>query len=164
MHTIEIDEDVFRHLKEQAEPFVETTPNEVLRRLFALPRLSASKSSEDANAARSLNVAQRSARSRDVRKRQTRAQLSVLVENGLLRNGETLTLHDYRRSPVKGSQAKVVAGALHWNGTSYSMSDLASQLLRKEGYVADAVRGPAHWVTGEGLTVSQLWERHLSGR
>src|SRR4051794_3353718 len=38
MPDIEIDEDVFEVLKNEAEPFVDTTPNSVLRRLLGLER------------------------------------------------------------------------------------------------------------------------------
>lgn len=164
MQMIEIDAEVFRYLKEHLEPFVDKTPNDVLRRLFALPTAPGTAPRRASDATRPVDSVPSPSRQRSARKRQAKAQLSVLVENGVLRNGETLTLQDYRRTPVKGSQAKVMTGALHWNGASYSMSELASQLLQKEGYVAEAVRGPAHWVNGDGVSVSQLWERYMSGR
>lgn len=46
MHTIEIDEAVFTYLKSQAEPFVDRTPNDVLRRLFKLADHSADRAAQ----------------------------------------------------------------------------------------------------------------------
>ena len=36
MHAIEVDDEVFNHLKDRAEPFVDRSPNDVLRRLLGL--------------------------------------------------------------------------------------------------------------------------------
>jgi len=39
---------------------------------------------------------------------------------------------------------------------------VATQLLRREEFTGEAVRGPAHWVTEHGKTVKQLWEKNAA--
>lgn len=45
------------------------------------------------------------------------------------------------------------------DGNTFSMSQLAAQLLQEHGYGSDSVRGPAHWFTIEGTSIKELWAR-----
>ena len=95
--------------------------------------------------------------------RQPRVQLGLLREAGLLRNGQTLYLHDFRGQRVEGAECAVYHENLKWKNKQYSMSRLAGILLKAEGYQADSVRGPAHWYTEEGVRITDLWEKYLRG-
>jgi len=76
-----------------------------------------------------------------------------------LENGQTLYLHDFsgNRLPY---QARLSRNRLVWEGNDYSMSKLASTLLKKEGYKSNEVQGPARWFTDNGVSILQLWEQY----
>ena len=84
----------------------------------------------------------------------------TLVHAGLLRNGERLYLVDYQGKRV-GPEATLSGALLEYKGQHHTMSSLAQTLLRKEGFKADSVRGPAHWVNAKSASVKDLWQRLL---
>lgn len=91
-----------------------------------------------------------------------KAELPKLVRSGRLKEGETLYLVDYQNTQVKNYQAVVNGKDLRFEGRTFSMSSLARELLQKAGYTSDSVRGPSHWATAKGTTITELWEDFLS--
>jgi hypothetical protein len=91
-----------------------------------------------------------------------KAELPTLVRSGQLKEGETLYLVDYQNTPVNDHQAVVNGKDLRFEGRTFSMSSLARELLQKAGYTSDSVRGPSHWATAKGTTITELWEDFLS--
>jgi hypothetical protein len=89
-----------------------------------------------------------------------KANLRELVRAGLLRDGQDLTLVDYQGVKQSDYRASVAGSNLRFNGTYYSMSDLARELLKKLGYQSESVRGPAHWATAEGMLIRDLWHQY----
>lgn len=162
MQTIEIDTDVFAFLQQNARPFIDT-PNSTLRRLLGLdgatvqPQKKLPSGSEpelEALLAESLVIAA-------ARGKAPKADLQLLAQNGLLRNGQKLYLIDYQGNRVQGKSASLSGADLIYNGQRYSMSKLAQQLLGQAGFKSNSVRGPAHWVTDDGRTVKDLWQQYL---
>ncbi len=97
--------------------------------------------------------------------RQPKADLWDLRKAGLLIEGQTLHLRDYRGAAIPGAEATLSGvNKLAYKGGRYSMSALASELLMKAGFQAYSVRGPAHWYTEDGRSVKQLWEHYLASR
>jgi len=69
------------------------------------------------------------------------------------------------KAPKADLQSALVSGSsLIFDNKRYSMSNLATELLQREGFTSKAVRGPTHWVTEDGKTVKQLWEGSESAR
>jgi hypothetical protein len=156
---IDIDEEVFGHLQSHAVAYVET-PNDTLRRLLGVG-VSLPEAPAEHTIAPSLVVSARPA----ARKR-AKANLGTLIRAGLLRNGQKLFLHDYSGNKVRGAEA-TIAGDAVWptdRRRAYSMSDLAQELLKAEGYHSDSVRGPSHWYTHDGKSVTQLWGEYLESK
>lgn len=96
------------------------------------------------------------------RRKRAKANLPVLVQAGLLREGQILHLMDYQNNPFPNSEARVVGNRLLRGGQVYSMSALAVQLLQQRGYSGDSVRGPQFWYTEQNESVHTLWEQYLS--
>jgi len=71
-------------------------------------------------------------------------------------------LVDYQDNKLPQYRTAINGSSLKWQGQSYSMSDLARELLQKEGYSSSSVRGPAHWCTEDGVSVKNLWQQHLN--
>lgn len=172
METIEIDTDVFAHLKKNARPFDEPTPNSVLRRLLGINGSTAQSRKESPTASNVVGFDAHAAESRPAttaRTKAPKAQLRGLVKKGFLQNGQTLYLIDYKGNRVKekGNRVKEISASISGNsliysGQSYSMSKLAQQLLQGEAdFGSDSVRGPAHWITNDGETVKDLWRKYL---
>lgn len=88
-----------------------------------------------------------------------RAELRVLVQEGLLRGGQRLFLVDYQGRRVAQYEATVSGEQLAFEGQTYAMSHLAQQLLKKVGFQSDSVRGPAHWVTDKNVSIKDLWQQ-----
>lgn len=147
MRTIEIDDEVFAYLQSRAIAYVEN-PNLTLRRLLGIER----QSSQDVKHSQSI-----------VGRKKPKANLTELVKAGLIKEGQRLSLRDYQGRDVKGCEAVVSHGALLWNGKRYSMSDLAKELLKQQGYQSDSVRGPMFWFNGDGVSIKAIWEKHLTG-
>jgi hypothetical protein len=90
-----------------------------------------------------------------------KANLKELVRVGLLHDGEELSLVNYQGTRVQQSKATISGGHLQFKGQHYSMSDLARELLKQVGFQSDSVRGPAHWVNANGVSVKDLWQKLL---
>lgn len=147
MRQIEIDDEVFAYLQGKALAFVET-PNKTLRRLFELDKASPKPAVAKLTATK-------------IKKKQPKANLPVLISSGLIQEGQSVFLVDYQDNQLPKYRAVINGSSLKWQGNSYSMSDLARELLKKEGYNSNSVRGPAHWVTEDGVTIKRLWQQHL---
>lgn len=165
MQTIEIDTDVFAHLQKNARPFVDT-PNSTLRRLLGIdgPTAQALKKSlspfdADLDPLLSESLAITSGRSKA-----PKADIQLLCQKGLLRNGQKLYLIDYQSNRVQKISASISGADLIFNGQRYSMSNLAQQLLSQAGFKSNSVRGPAHWITEDGKTVKDLWQQYLDSQ
>jgi hypothetical protein len=166
-HKIEVDDQVFGYLQSHARPFLDT-PNSTLRRLLGLDEALVvqgelrSVTGVD-NDFQELNsyLEEQKAKASNKARRAPKADLSVLVANGKLRNGDLLDLVDYSGNVVAGRQAIVEGQKLRYQEKLYAMSPLAEQLLKGVGYESDEVRGPSHWARRDGVTVKVLWEQHL---
>jgi len=149
MRKIEIDDEVFAFLQSKAIPYVESTPNLTLRRLFDLDK------SEISPAKRSISPKENS------RRKQPKADLDKLIRSGLLKEGQVLFLHDYQGNRIPGYDVPIIEDNLRWEGRLYSMSKLAETLLKKKGYISNSVRGPAHWFTEDVVSIKDLWQYYL---
>jgi hypothetical protein len=148
---IDIDDAVFTHLQSKAIAFVET-PNDTLRRLLGIE-------STPKPAGRTTRVV-RSGKM----ERKPKASLGRLIQAGLLKNGQKLVLHDYQGREVPNAVAYIGGDGIFASldrKRLYSMSDLAQELLKKQGYQSDSVRGPAHWYAEDGRSISEIWESYL---
>jgi hypothetical protein len=152
MKTIEIDEEIYAYLQKMAIPYEDKTPNDTIRRLFGFDKKAIPQRPIPLPQERSHNI-----QGRKIRK----ASLIELVNAGFLEEGQKLHLGDYREREIPDSEATVHKGGLLREGQKYSMSKLAEKLLKKQGYGSDSVRGPAHWFTGENVSVKKLWENYL---
>jgi len=164
MESIKIDNDVFAHLQKHARPFVDT-PNSTLRRLLGIGSTAAAtrteKSSPTVDAELEELLAESLAAARN-RSKAPKADLEVLIQSALLRNGQKLYLVDYQGNKVqKLSPAVISGGDVIFNNQRYSMSSLAQELLAKVGFKSNSVRGPAHWVTEDGKSIKELWQQYL---
>lgn len=148
MKQIEIDDEVFAYLQGQALAFVDT-PNLTLRRLFRLDKLAKKSTTVNPTATKTG-------------KKQPKANLPALMSCGLLKEGQPVFLVDYRDNKLPQYRAVITGSSLKWQGRSYSMSDLARELLQKEGYSSSSVRGPAHWCTEDEVSIKTLWQQHLN--
>jgi hypothetical protein len=95
------------------------------------------------------------------RARAPKADLRRLVEWGLLCEGQELVFLDFKGHARKEHRAIISGNELKYGGMLFSMSGLASILLKEMGYIAESVRGPDHWATAEGQKVRAIWERAL---
>lgn len=163
MESIEIDNDVFAYLQKNARPFIDT-PNSTLRRLLRIDSAATAgrpkKSSPAADAELEKLPAESLAAARS-RSKAPKADLDVLVQTGLLRNGQKLYLIDYQGNKVQKLSAVIAGGDLIYNDQRYSMSNLAQELLAKVGFKSNSVRGPAHWVTDDGKSIKDFWQQYL---
>jgi hypothetical protein len=153
MPRIDIDDAVFKFLQSKAVAFVET-PNDTLRRLLGVD--AAMKPASNVRPASSVKAV-----------RKPKAHLGGLIRAGLLTNGQKLFLRDYQGRPVPNAVAYVGGDGIFAHQDRkrlYSMSDLAQELLKKQGYQSESVRGPSHWYTEDGHSITDLWEKHLRER
>ncbi|HVZ45891.1 MAG TPA: hypothetical protein VHA82_18940 [Ramlibacter sp.] len=155
MPRIEIDDEVFAFLQARARPFVDT-PNSALRNLLGIGQAVASPAPTESDPELDALLAQAVAQPRS--SKAPKVDLMQLVSKGSLREGQKVHLIDYRGNRVRKLSAAVSSGALLFEGKRYSMSSLATELLRREGYRSGAVRGPTHWVIDDGRTVKELWD------
>jgi hypothetical protein len=92
-----------------------------------------------------------------------RVSLQELVNAGLVRDGQTL--HFYHTRPFTQEQATIIASSskLRYNrdGEIYSISQLATILLKKHGFKHDdhPVAGPLYWKTYDGKLLNDLNEK-----
>jgi len=150
MKQIEIDDEVFGYLQSKAIPFVET-PNLTLRRLFQIEK------------PEKVKEPKQPIQSQGMRKQQ-KTDLSLLMQAGLLQEGQTLYFYDYRRNKINGFDVILSGKSLRWNGQAYSMSDLAQKFLKQKGYTSNSVRGPEHWYNSDGISIKDLWQQYLPSR
>lgn len=160
MPSIQIDDEVFAELQKNARPFVDT-PNSTLRRLLKI------RDSVDVSGLLRGAEADKPIIDHDIPYQMARgtkapkASLEELIRAGILRNGETLFLIDYKGKRVPRVEANVANGLLAYKGKHFSMSDLARALLKKEGHTSDSVRGPAHWENSAGISIMKMWQQVL---
>lgn len=165
MKTIEIDSDIFTYLQNHARPFIDT-PNSTLRRLLkidmklAVPTEQKIALSNDVELEKLLEEGLAIQASK--RKKAPKADLRTLVREGILKDGEQLHFVDYQRNSIDGVVAVISNNGLIYNSKFYSMSSLAEELLKAEGYNSNAVRGPEHWITKSGKSIKELWQYHLN--
>lgn len=157
MRNIEIDDEVFGYLQSKAIPFVET-PNLTLRRLFSLNGKSVKSEKTSSQIIQNQRLGRGLGRGR---KRQAKTDLFKLVQVGLLKEGQTLYLLDYQGKSISGYDSIITGKNLLWNNEMYSMSELAKECLKKEGFSSESVRGPAHWSNADGISVKELWDQYL---
>jgi hypothetical protein len=146
MKTIEIDDEVFAYLQSKAFAYIEN-PNLTLRRILGIEK---------------RPTQQLRSRPHVGSGKKPKADLNELVRAGLIREGQRLTLRDYQGRDVEGCESIVSHGSLLWNGKRYSMSDLARALLKQQGYKSDSVRGPMFWFNEDGVSIKDIWEKHLA--
>ena len=156
MPRIDIDDDVYGYLQTRAVAFVEK-PNDTLRRLLGI-----SASTDRASEPTSISMVDGSDRNE---RKKPKANLGALVAHGVVTIGQKLYLHDHQGRRVLGAEA-FVGGHGIFSGPDRkrlcSMSDLAQELLKKEGYQSDSVRGPSHWYTEDGRSITELWGEYLN--
>lgn len=159
MHTIKVDDEVFAVLQKNARPFVDS-PNTALRKLLGLRVNSAVVESAEMAVDSLEDLYQEVKASRANRRtKAAKANLKDLVRVGLLRTGEHLYLVDYQGRRV-GPEASVTGTALlDYKGRHDTMSHLAQELLKKVGFKSDSVRGPAHWVSANNVSIKDLWQQ-----
>ncbi|KAF0121144.1 MAG: hypothetical protein FD151_1377 [bacterium] len=151
MKQIEIDDEVFGYLQSKAIPFVET-PNLTLRRLFQIDKLP-----------EKINPLNQPTQNQGQRK-QKKTDLSLLIQAGLLQEGQTLYLYDYRGNKIDGFDVILSGKSIIWNGQAYSMSYLAQKFLKQKGYGSNSVRGPEHWYNSDSISIKGLWQQYLKNR
>ena len=155
MPTLEIDDEVFACLQSEST-WGEASPNQTLRRLLGLDP---AKPRHDPRP-----IPSHHSRTRGRRKKGRKADLSVLIRAGILREGQKLYLHDYQGNRL-GDYAAVVSGkSLLWKGQHYSMSKLARIFFQQEGYTNTSFRGPIYWCTEDGDSVLDLWHQYRRGK
>lgn len=176
MPTFAVDEDLVAFVWEQAKPapFEQLSFSEALRRVLKdKPQQHLSK---QPLAESKINVAIPNAEelfaelealpsnSGEQRGRAPKADLRELVKLGFLKEGQELIFVDYKGQMQPKYKAAISDGRLKVQKVRYSMSALSSILLKKEGYIAESVRGPDHWATADGKRIRQLWEDILKQR
>ncbi len=151
MQKIEVDDSVYQFLESKVQGFGDS-PNFVLRRLLGIgtAKLQASKPVET-----------KSSHAASKRGKAPKANLRDLVRVGSLAEGQVLYLHDYRGAKVGGVQAHIRGNDLDCKGQIQSMSALARDHMKIQGYDNDSYRGPEHWFTAQGRSVKDLWDEYL---
>jgi hypothetical protein len=175
MRSFPVDDDLVAILWEQAKP----TPFEQLSFSEALRRVLTGKATQERAQAQPLPKAKNRlpmgnellaeldalpSAGGEPRGRAPKADLRELVRLGILKEGQELIFVDYKGHPQPKHKATVAGADLAYQRVRYSMSALSSLLLKKEGYIAESVRGPDHWATVEGKRIRELWETVLKQR
>lgn len=158
MRTIQVDDEVYRLLQDEAVPF-EETPGETFKRLLLHCLNQPGRAAPVSRKRRSPRPTSKSTEHAKTvhRSKRPKANLEKLVASGALKSGEILDLRDYRNRPVAGCHASVSGNGLRFDGQRYSMSELAKLLLKQHGYESKAVRGPLFWFTKAGKSINDLW-------
>ena len=154
MKTIEIDDQVYAFLQNKAKPFEETTPNQVIRRLLGLNK----------QAIKTEMIVKPGPR--PTGGKAPKANLKVLIQNGILREGQCLFLNYKGRAFSKKYQAEIRQGKLLYKEQIYTMSSLVKEILEAEGagIPSKAYRGPEYWCTSQGDSIRDLWDDFLNNR
>jgi len=150
MKTIEIDNEVYNYLQDQAIPFEESTPNHVIRRILGLNN----KLPQKENSIKKLYSTNGS--------KAPKAGLRKLVSSGILHEGQKLVLK-YKGKLTKNYEAEIADNSLIYQDKTYKMSSLVAHILDQEGcgIPSKAYRGPEYWYTLDGISIRQLWEQYL---
>ena len=177
MRSFPVEDDVVELVwaKAKPAPFEQLTFSEALRRILAQPSTRPTFAAPPptpqarlaADSGRALNdsVIPQRISSDAGRGRAPKADLRELVRLGVLKEGQELFLVDFRGQRHANGRATIASGDLRTqDGQMHSMSALASELLKEQGYIAESVRGPDHWVTANGQKVRELWEGALKRR
>lgn len=97
-------------------------------------------------------------------KKKPKTNLPELVRDGLLKENERVYFQNYRGVKFPQYEVTIADGQLKWNNNRYSMSDLASKILKDldPNQDNDFVRGPVLWVNAAGKTIAELWDVYLA--
>jgi len=148
MKNIKIDNEIYVYLQKTAIAF-EESPNDVLRRIFNLNRVSTTQKIVPDHIKNSRNPY-----------KQPVTNLKELVSAGVLAEGQKLIFqHGGKRLPEY--TATISGKSLIWKGKRYSMSALAGMALETIGLKGDSVCGPLFWFTEDRKSVHVLWESFL---
>ena len=147
---IKIDQETDSFLESQSKNFDETR-NMTIKRLL---NIGGSKVSSEVIEKQEITR----------KKKMPKTSLRTLVANGYLNNGEKLYFRDYQKSNKNNYEAILSNNKIKFNGTDYSMSALAKQLLKTDGHKSGAVAGPRHWCNKDGVSVSTLWKQYLKSK
>jgi len=150
MPTIEVDVDVYKFLESKVQGFGDT-PNSVLRRFLGV----------SSGVAVGAPSTPRVTSPRKHRGKAPKTNLRDLVRVGSLTEGQVLFFHDYQGNKINGVQALIRGNDLEYKGNTYSMSALACNLMKGQGYQSDSYRGPQFWFTAQGRSVKELWDEYL---
>ena len=150
MRTIDVDDEVYAFIQKNAIAYVDTCPNDTLRRQFGLDKKALQESSR-----------KRKNGSRKKRAKRPKTDLRKLLSSGHLLEGQKLYLYDYQDQRLEGYEAILSGNSLASKGQMYSMSELARIFLQDYGFSTTSVRGPAHWRTETGQSVKELWDKYL---
>jgi len=153
MKTIEVDDEVYAYLQNQAEPFEEPTPNHVIRRLLGIhskPRVQTQLDTKPV--ARKPNCS-----------KAPKTNIKTLIQHGILSDGQSLYLRYKSHRLSKEYVTKISGDKLLYEGSLYTMSRLVAEILEPEGYgiPSKAYRGPEYWFTSDGISIRQLWEKFI---
>lgn len=151
MRKIEVDDAVYQFLESKVQGFGDS-PNLVLKRLLGIGTLKQEPSKPVEISAAKVGA---------IRGKAPKANLRDLVRVGSLSEGQVLYLHDYRGTKISGVQANIRANDLESKGKLQSMSALAREHMKIQGYDNDSYRGPEHWFTAQGRSVKDLWDEYL---
>jgi hypothetical protein len=172
MPEIEVDEEVYHFLQQQARPFEEITPNQVLRRLLGIEKF---KSLDEEKSNKLIEIMRKSLSIDGLvdlmlkevtvleknKKKKPKTDCRELIKSGYLKEGQELYLLDYKGKVNEGYHATLHGNSLIKDNKQYSLSKLAQKYFDELGYSSTAVRGPAHWSTNKGETVQMMWEQYL---
>ena len=150
MYKIEVDESVYKFLERKVQGFGDT-PNVVLRRLLGIGTL----------VSQPPKPVETKLPQKGKRSKAPKANFRDLVRVGSLSEGQVLYLHDYRGSKINGVQAHIQGNDLEYKGQLHSMSALARDQMKIQGYDNDSYRGPEHWFTAQGRSIKDLWDEYL---
>lgn len=97
-------------------------------------------------------------------KKKPKTNLPELVRDGMLKENERVYFQNYRGVKFPQYEVTIADGQLKWNNNRYSMSDLASKILKDLDPNQDNefVRGPILWVNAGGKTIAELWDVYLA--
>ena len=146
MKTITIDEEFCKFLHERAIPYEEKNELDTIKRLVGFKTIH----SPSTQPRRILS-----------RSKQEKTNLPELVTAGILQEGQTLVFTDYQRRQHHEHNVILRQGRLIYQARDYSMSELASILLKRLGFNSSVVRGPQFWSTSSGDLVRDLWSKYL---
>jgi len=151
VHTIEIDDDVYRSLERHISGF-QDTPNMVLRRILGI----------DKQLPVDRPIVKAHVPKKNSRQRAPKTNLGDLIKAGYLSNGQVLLMHDYKGNRLHGVSAMARPDGLEHDGRVQTMSALTKILMQAQGFESESYRGPQFWFTGDGQSVKDLWDRYLS--